>query len=407
MFTLHRRSARCPISSLPNELLYEIATYLPIRHSTKDFVNDNRDVAAFSMLSGRMRSVALPLLFHEISITSESQLEALSKVPEDLLGEVRALNIFMDPEFIDSWKIPSLSYALIHILSQTPALHALRVLVAELTGQSSAWSRFSLAVTALPRFIDALDDIEPLVLLAPNLEILRMNKSSGYEADANTHLVKSLANLPNIRELAYSPESLRMNEETGVQAELEGLEVEDADGSTKKDDGSVGLIHAIALAAPSLETLNLQTRWYGEDIRFPESSEPISADALKEALEVLPRLKSIALPSTVSTSVAASLSNTIALEHAIATELGSANLNLELISFIRPRTIFMGHNSTPIIRPSAEDDQVDARTKTVKGISLERVWHQLIDERQVAMTAIIAGASAFAVSGAGRFIASQ
>ncbi|KAF8328850.1 uncharacterized protein EI90DRAFT_3063784 [Cantharellus anzutake] len=146
MFSLHRRSF-CRISSLPNELLHEIATYLAIRNDVKDFVNDNRDVASFSMVSRRIRSIALPLLFHEIALTSKSQLEALSQVPKDLLAEVRVLNIFMDSEFIDAWKLPSLSYALIHILSQTPALHALRVLVAELTGQSSAWSRFSLGRT--------------------------------------------------------------------------------------------------------------------------------------------------------------------------------------------------------------------------------------------------------------------
>src|SRR5260221_5224685 len=98
MFTI-RRQTSCPVSSLPNELLYEIVSYLPVRNDSKGFVNDIQDVAACSMGSRRMRFIALPSLFRYVVITSHSPLASLSKVPSYLLNQV--LRLFFSYIFPD------------------------------------------------------------------------------------------------------------------------------------------------------------------------------------------------------------------------------------------------------------------------------------------------------------------
>ena len=386
----------------------------------------------------------------------------------------------MKAEFVDAWKSLFPSRALVHILSQTPSLRALRVLMGELTGPSSGWSRFSLgrtrslpvgyaishALSSFPHFslpemkileVDALEDIEPLTAITPNLEVLHMNLSSGYDIYANGRLINALKHVPRLRELAYSPESLRMGEILEMQESPDDDEMGTAQEAAEMNDGSAEFIRAIGQVVPSLETLDLQTRWYGEDIRFVESSEPISSNALKEGLITLSNLKNVTIPSSVSSvidhkvfiaaspdqaSFSIALSNSTAAERALAVELGKDNSNLKSISFVRPvstiidphcrptqfsvtytlnstpeRTIFMGYNLSTIIYPgttevhenvhiqSAEYGQVDMCPKTNRAFPFQQIIDRFMKEQQITMTVIvIAGATAFAVSEAGKLL---
>jgi len=222
------------------------------------------------------------------------------------------------------------------------------------------------------------------------------------------------------------------------------------------DDRSAEFISAIAQVVPLLEKLDLRTRWYGEEIRFLESSESISTNALKEGMATLSNLESMALPTSISTardhkilmssssyyaSFSTALSNSATAERSLAAELGADNVHLTSISFVRPvspmidshspptqssitytidstpeHVISTGYNTPTIIRPgttevqetihieSAEYDQVDAHPRSIRGCSFRRVLSRFKNEQQVTMTIIIAGATAFAVSEAGKLL---
>ena len=75
--------------SLPNELLSEIASYVPTRHSEFGYAVDSASVAALSATSQKMRAVTVPYLFRDVVISNENQLHALACVSEDLLALIR------------------------------------------------------------------------------------------------------------------------------------------------------------------------------------------------------------------------------------------------------------------------------------------------------------------------------
>ena len=88
-FALSRKTASTPIMTLPNEILSEIASYVPARHSQFGYAVEAKSIAALSATSRKMRAIAVPYLFRDIVITSEKQLFALSTINEDLLELIR------------------------------------------------------------------------------------------------------------------------------------------------------------------------------------------------------------------------------------------------------------------------------------------------------------------------------
>ena len=213
----------------------------------------------------------------------------------------------MDDDFLEAWKRsasftagatgnPPAIIALVAILHRTPHLRVLRIRMAETTGRRSAWRKFRLSRAEgipfgksfelatqsfptsfiLPRLkiieIDGFQDINPLLVLAPELEVLHVSLSAGYPIYANADLIAGLKSIPKLRELAFSPDSLRL-----------------VHGSDENDDNimdgymnahveySAEFVEALGETLPSLEHLDLRTRWYGYGIYYCSSSEPISA----------------------------------------------------------------------------------------------------------------------------------
>jgi hypothetical protein len=89
MFSMFRKNPASPIMTLPNELLAEIASHIPIRHSRSGYVVEVKGLASLSATSRTMCAVATPFLFKEVAITNERQLHALAGVSKDLLALVQ------------------------------------------------------------------------------------------------------------------------------------------------------------------------------------------------------------------------------------------------------------------------------------------------------------------------------
>ena len=85
MFNMLRKNATTPIMNLPNELLAEIASYIPTRHSMSGYVVEVTSLASLATTSRTMCAVTTPFLFKETAITHERQLHALARVSKDLL----------------------------------------------------------------------------------------------------------------------------------------------------------------------------------------------------------------------------------------------------------------------------------------------------------------------------------
>jgi hypothetical protein len=181
------------------------------------------------------------------------------------------------------------------VIGQTPYLRALRILVAESKGERSPWSRSflirpdgipvgnvlqsSLAhVGKLKRLktiqLDAFSDIAPLLRIAPNLESLSMRLPSGYAQYTNEGFVYALRYVPRLRRLAYSAESLRIAQSERAEA-VDLFEGELISMDTRGETGSADLVAAIGKALPKLEFLDLQSRWYGDEILFPNFSDSV------------------------------------------------------------------------------------------------------------------------------------
>lgn len=75
----------CTISRLPFELLALVADLTVVRHPTEGHVVDSSSLAAFSSTSSTLRAISLPILFRDLSITSEEQLAALSQADPQYL----------------------------------------------------------------------------------------------------------------------------------------------------------------------------------------------------------------------------------------------------------------------------------------------------------------------------------
>lgn len=84
-----RRSSPSPIMTLPTELLCAIAAEIPTRHATNGYVVESANLASFRAVNRLFNTIALLLLFKEVTITSEHQLQTLESASEDLLDRIR------------------------------------------------------------------------------------------------------------------------------------------------------------------------------------------------------------------------------------------------------------------------------------------------------------------------------
>lgn len=205
----------------------------------------------------------------------------------------------MDETFLDAWMIAAVAdeqqydspfLSLARILCKAPSIAALRIKIAEPSGSRSGWRKFGLAsaggisfatplfaalpllesggtcrpakISILPALkcleLDGFQDFEAVLRLTPNLDTLRLVISAGYSQHVNTELISSLRHVPKLRNLVYTPNTLR------AQTERDGT-----------GNGSRGVLLEIAGLLPQLETLDLQTRHHRHSIYFCSSSEPI------------------------------------------------------------------------------------------------------------------------------------
>jgi len=200
-------------------------------------------------------------------------------------------------------------HSLANILSKTPRLTKLRLT----TSDPSAWDAFplmhahgisiqkslqhALHSSSLPPFtlpnlrkleLHGIEGIAPLLQLAPNLESLHLLLSAGFALGVNRELVEALDFVPNLKVLAYSPDTLRLQSPTASpDANARTLNDDENTGVNGNENmgsrlppsrGSADLLIAISRKLPLLESLDLQTRWFGESTYFCSSSEPISPE---------------------------------------------------------------------------------------------------------------------------------
>lgn len=196
---------------------------------------------------------------------------------------------------------------LAQILSRTPSLSAFRILIANLTGTRSAWSPlfakspFAIPISdalcrskthiSLPNLaileLDGFSDIDRLLQAAPNLQRLRLRLSGGFPQYVNVELVRGLKYVPRLRELVYTPSTLRVRGETTLNA-IDGLEgagdtlwnfpgeAEDEISIADESRMRVELMHDIGSRVPLLQNLVLETRWYGRETKFCAPNEILS-----------------------------------------------------------------------------------------------------------------------------------
>lgn len=201
----------------------------------------------------------------------------------------------MDMSFLASMQLqttsslssPSIYNSLATLLSKTAYLSELRLCVRDAT----SWNAFPLvhahgvsidgalrqAFQRLPAFslsylttlhLDGMEGVGSLLALTPNLQSLSLALSAGFALSVNQDLVRVLELVPKLRKLAYTPDTLRL--EPGI-----GGEDNDADELMPVSKGTADLLVAVGQKLPLLESLDLQTRWFGEGTYFCSSSEPI------------------------------------------------------------------------------------------------------------------------------------
>lgn len=81
-----------PLLSLPNELLYEVASHLPsteLKSNRQTQAASPSDLASFTMICKDVRAATLSILFHTVCVSSANRLVALAGAPESLLRLVR------------------------------------------------------------------------------------------------------------------------------------------------------------------------------------------------------------------------------------------------------------------------------------------------------------------------------
>jgi len=127
-----------------------------------------------------------------------------------------------------------------------------------------------------------------------------------------------LKSVPKLRELAFSPDSLRLVRRSDENDEI----LTPPDGNMDPYvESSTEFVQALGETLPRLEYLDLRTRWFGYGIYYCSSSEPILAQVsiryvpelrnvklercaqdLVTALARIPNLKQLFLPSSVMTN---------------------------------------------------------------------------------------------------------
>lgn len=221
----------------------------------------------------------------------------------------------MDADFLDAFRSWALGgpiwqspyTALAEVFRRAKRLKALRIRVAELTGAYSAWRRtlvsrpdgiplglaFSRALAAtmpastrpvlhslITLELDTFSDIAPILRLTPNLERLRLELNAGFAQYLNIEIIDALRHTPHLKELIYTPESLRVSSLPmwGFGAMLAIVDVDHL-GNDEDEDRSAELLGAIGNKLAHLETLDLQRRWYrGGGVVFPSSEEVITPE---------------------------------------------------------------------------------------------------------------------------------
>jgi len=201
-------------------------------------------------------------------------------------------------ELLSQNPTPISPYALLaSVISHTHALEALRIRIAESNGPRSAWSKFArfraiatpfgvgfensgpgpgllpvelnIEDIRLPKLkrieLDGFDDIEPLLALAPNLEVLRMSLSAGFPQSSSLDLIEALTRTPKLRELMFTPEALHV---PGIDPVAAGL-----DPTSPRPPN---IIDVIGGRLPNLEALDLRAYWHGDDFHFVQSLEYLS-----------------------------------------------------------------------------------------------------------------------------------
>lgn len=199
--------------------------------------------------------------------------------------------LYLDSSFLHSWRTyldessqgptsffagPAIFITFARILSQTPHLRSLSFKVAESIGPSSVWRKFGSSPSSIlslepiqeafalpPSFhmsgpkersfpemtalrVDGFEGLGPLLRMCPNLQVLDVLNSGGFDNTATEKLLRHIRSLPHLKSLAFSPNSIaRATSENG------------------ESQHSAGLVKAIGKAVPSLERLSLQTRWLG------------------------------------------------------------------------------------------------------------------------------------------------
>lgn len=193
------------------------------------------------------------------------------------------------------------------MIAQTPYLAALRILVGESTGERSPWTRSFLirpdgipvgnvlksALAGVAKLqhlktiqLDAFSDIAPLLRIAPNLECLGLHLPSGFVQYTNEEFVSALRYVPHLRRLSYSAESLRVTKPE--RDEAAGLFEDELIAMDVRDEGaSADLIMAIGKALPKLESLDLQSRWFGDEVLFSTSSDCIHPEVRQSSYSFL------------------------------------------------------------------------------------------------------------------------
>ena len=127
--------------------------------------------------------------------------------------------------------------------------------------------------------LDAMENIAPLLHIAPRLQSLRVRMSAGFGVSVNESLVEALQGVPYLKHLEYSAGTLRMfsgEDEDVVMAELgQGEPMGRNPTGLGNSRGSADLLLAIGQTLPLLESLDLQAEWFGEQAVFCSSAEPV------------------------------------------------------------------------------------------------------------------------------------
>jgi len=79
----------CSISDLPLELIEEISEFALRRHPQEGYVTDSTSLAAFSSASRSLRTILTHILFREMTVTTEEQICALSRLEATFLARTR------------------------------------------------------------------------------------------------------------------------------------------------------------------------------------------------------------------------------------------------------------------------------------------------------------------------------